>query len=331
MYADTRHRVDEGRDRGDGPPARDPGAAQRRARHRADDDHQGHPRHQRPAARRGREHRRVLVGAADEATSRRPTRRRSRSSSPGWRPRCARRPRSSSSSGRRRSATRSSRSDCGSSSRTRRSSWRGPPSGRRKDALLRREGARGGAPAAAPRSPSGRLGARGHLGHRASPRARSRRTVDGVPRGATTGGAIAAELFPGIRDEHDDDGGWQARWLDRPTWDVTRDAQHPPPDGAASAVAPAPGVLRPAGRRAGPKRVILRTSSQSSGVGELTTSERSTGPVSVGPSFPVRQGRPHPLGATPTARAPTSRSSRSTRRPSSCCCSSATTRRGRSR
>jgi hypothetical protein len=31
---------------------------------------------------------------------------------------------------------------------------------------------------------------------------------------------IAAELFPGIRDEHDDDdGGWQARWLDRPTWD----------------------------------------------------------------------------------------------------------------
>jgi hypothetical protein len=33
---------------------------------------------------------------------------------------------------------------------------------------------------------------------------------------------VAAELFPGIRDEHDDeDGGWQARWLDRPTWDRT--------------------------------------------------------------------------------------------------------------
>ena len=32
----------------------------------------------------------------------------------------------------------------------------------------------------------------------------------------------ATELFPGIRDEHDDeDGGWQARWLDRPTWDRT--------------------------------------------------------------------------------------------------------------
>jgi hypothetical protein len=33
----------------------------------------------------------------------------------------------------------------------------------------------------------------------------------------------ANELFPGIRDEHDDEdaAGWQARWLDRPTWDHT--------------------------------------------------------------------------------------------------------------
>ncbi|CAN5609513.1 excinuclease ABC subunit UvrB [soil metagenome] len=30
----------------------------------------------------------------------------------------------------------------------------------------------------------------------------------------------AADWLPGIKDEHDDDGtGWQARWLDRPTWD----------------------------------------------------------------------------------------------------------------
>ncbi len=37
-----------------------------------------------------------------------------------------------------------------------------------------------------------------------------------------SGGAIATDLFPGIRDEHDDeDRGWQARWLDRPTWDVS--------------------------------------------------------------------------------------------------------------
>jgi excinuclease ABC subunit B len=46
-------------------------------------------------------------------------------------------------------------------------------------------------------------------------------TVDGVPGDSEEGGAIAADLFPGIRDEHDDDGGWQARWIDRPTWDVS--------------------------------------------------------------------------------------------------------------
>ena len=35
-------------------------------------------------------------------------------------------------------------------------------------------------------------------------------------------GGVANDLFPGIRDEHDDtDQGWQARWLDRPTWDVS--------------------------------------------------------------------------------------------------------------
>jgi len=29
----------------------------------------------------------------------------------------------------------------------------------------------------------------------------------------------AADWLPGIRDEHEDEGGWQARWLERPTWD----------------------------------------------------------------------------------------------------------------
>ena len=42
-------------------------------------------------------------------------------------------------------------------------------------------------------------------------------TLDGEPGGEVT----AADWLPGIRDEHDDDGGWQARWLDRPTWDRT--------------------------------------------------------------------------------------------------------------
>jgi superfamily II DNA/RNA helicase len=43
-------------------------------------------------------------------------------------------------------------------------------------------------------------------------------TLDGDPTG---GDGTASDWLPGIRDEHDDDGGWQARWLDRPTWDRT--------------------------------------------------------------------------------------------------------------
>jgi excinuclease ABC subunit B len=33
------------------------------------------------------------------------------------------------------------------------------------------------------------------------------------------GAATASDWLPGIKDEHEDDGGWQARWLERPTWD----------------------------------------------------------------------------------------------------------------
>jgi excinuclease ABC subunit B len=42
--------------------------------------------------------------------------------------------------------------------------------------------------------------------------------VNGAP-GIDEG--TVADWLPGIRDEHEDDGGWQARWLDRPTWDHT--------------------------------------------------------------------------------------------------------------
>ena len=35
------------------------------------------------------------------------------------------------------------------------------------------------------------------------------------------GEGTASDWLPGIRDEHDDGGGWQAGWLDRPTWDRT--------------------------------------------------------------------------------------------------------------
>ena len=46
------------------------------------------------------------------------------------------------------------------------------------------------------------------------------RYLDGEPDGGRRGRASPTGC-PGIRDEHDDDGGWQARWLDRPTWDRT--------------------------------------------------------------------------------------------------------------
>jgi hypothetical protein len=43
-------------------------------------------------------------------------------------------------------------------------------------------------------------------------------TLDGEP-GHDEG--TASDWLPGIRDEHDDSPGWQARWLERPTWDRT--------------------------------------------------------------------------------------------------------------
>jgi excinuclease ABC subunit B len=46
--------------------------------------------------------------------------------------------------------------------------------------------------------------------------------TDGSEEAAGEGpGITASDWLPGIRDEHDDDGGWQARWLERPTWDHT--------------------------------------------------------------------------------------------------------------
>jgi hypothetical protein len=48
-----------------------------------------------------------------------------------------------------------------------------------------------------------------------------------LPAGAEPGGetdptaGTASDWLPGIKDEHEDEGGWQSRWLDRPTWDRT--------------------------------------------------------------------------------------------------------------
>jgi hypothetical protein len=44
-------------------------------------------------------------------------------------------------------------------------------------------------------------------------------TLDGEPGTGDGDDGTASDWLPGIRDEHDDEGGWQARWLDRPTWD----------------------------------------------------------------------------------------------------------------
>jgi hypothetical protein len=46
-------------------------------------------------------------------------------------------------------------------------------------------------------------------------------TLDGVPGEGSIDEGTAADWLPGIRDEHEDESGWQARWLDRPTWDRT--------------------------------------------------------------------------------------------------------------
>ena len=45
--------------------------------------------------------------------------------------------------------------------------------------------------------------------------------LDGVPGEPGIDENTIADWLPGIRDEHDDEAGWQARWLDRPTWDRT--------------------------------------------------------------------------------------------------------------
>ncbi|MGZ6313994.1 MAG: hypothetical protein ACXWO7_11100, partial [Candidatus Limnocylindrales bacterium] len=79
----------------------------------------------------------------------------------------------------------------------------------------------------------GRAGSRSaRRGRRGSPAADTQTvrvtSVEVVPAGEEPGDALepaapdqgtAADWLPGIRDEHEDEGGWQARWLDRPTWD----------------------------------------------------------------------------------------------------------------
>jgi hypothetical protein len=39
--------------------------------------------------------------------------------------------------------------------------------------------------------------------------------------GSEIAAATVSDWLPGIRDEHEEEGGWQARWIERPTWDRT--------------------------------------------------------------------------------------------------------------
>ncbi|MBP1704541.1 MAG: uvrB [Chloroflexi bacterium] len=74
--------------------------------------------------------------------------------------------------------------------------------------------------AAAPRGRGGRPGAVGEV---AATPVLEVTAVTVVPAGEEPAVAegTAADWLPGLRDEHEDEGGWQARWLDRPTWDRT--------------------------------------------------------------------------------------------------------------
>ena len=49
---------------------------------------------------------------------------------------------------------------------------------------------------------------------------RLRHDHDHGPAGGS-GEGTASDWLPGIRDEHEEEAGWQAKWLDRPTWDRT--------------------------------------------------------------------------------------------------------------
>jgi hypothetical protein len=74
-------------------------------------------------------------------------------------------------------------------------------------------------PTAPPRI--GRPGAR-EVGHRPAALEVTAVTVVPADEDPAIAEGTAADWLPGLRDEHDDEGsGWQAKWLERPTWDRT--------------------------------------------------------------------------------------------------------------
>jgi len=96
--------------------------------------------------------------------------------------------------------------------------------GRAAEAAGRRSAASAGR-AAAPARRGGRGGRPGSRDATAATSALEVTEVTVVPAGEEPAIAegTASDWLPGLRDEHDDEdsAGWQARWLDRPTWDRT--------------------------------------------------------------------------------------------------------------
>ena len=223
------HRVDARGDRRDDPTAQGPGRLQPRARDRARDDHQGHPRYQRAAACGRRDDRRLHLGAdrgrgaGDRAAEHRGNREAGRPD--GGRHEGSGTP----------ARVRARRRAAGRDPANSPAGARAGPVGHRRPSGRTSRG-RGQAcewpTAAARRTRRARpADVRGHVDRRPSEREEPSEALDGVPAGANDEGegeadgrtgATASDWLPGIRDEHeDDDGGWQARWLDRQTWDRT--------------------------------------------------------------------------------------------------------------
>ncbi len=196
---------------------------QHRARHRTHDDHQGHPRHQPAAAGRGRVDGRVQLRARGRVHrgrsgqgrgARRPDGGRDEGGGQGAGVRTGRR------------APRRGPADPAAGARAGRVDHRGQGRGARGVGTGADRCRRSRARATGLRCGRSRVDDGGHERHgpprrrgrgrarrRARRRGRRRRVEAGIDQNTI------ADWLPGIRDEHDDEGGTQARWQDRPTWD----------------------------------------------------------------------------------------------------------------
>ena len=224
MYADRIDRIDAGRDRRDRPAPVDPGGLQPRARDRADDDRQGHPRHQRAAARGRRVDRRLRVRAgrgefsdADRAkvealVARMEAEMKAAAKQLEFERAAALRDEIQ------QIRLRVLQEDASITvGRAAERAARGASDGRGLTGAADRARGRRGAAAAVAAGPAMEVTSVTVLPADEEPAD----NLDGVPGEPGIDENTVADWLPGIRDEHDDEAGWQARWLDRPTWDRT--------------------------------------------------------------------------------------------------------------